>query len=164
MFRIGNWVKFLNSVCQFFDEAAVVILVFMVSICGLNVLTRYFWRPIPGTYEIVAFSTGLIICFGLANCGVHKGHVAVEFITDRLAGRVRFIVNVIVEILSIGFFALATWRCIIYGSSIFLSAELSETLHIVVYPFVYALAISLLMLCLVHIARLFTYLSNSRAE
>ena len=140
-----------NRVTQLLDRIAGCVLGLSVAFCTLNVLMRYFWRPIPGTFEIISYLMAVVVSFALAHCGVKKSHIAVEFVIERLPSRTQLIVGGVTDILFAGFLAVASWRSVIYAMNIYHSGELSPTLNIPFYPFIFVVAVGLLMLCIVYI-------------
>lgn len=157
---VTNFGKVFQSASQLFDRLAQGALALMVALSVANVLMRFFGRSILGTFEVVAFLTALLISFALANCGIQKGHVAIDFFIERSSRRTQLIVDSVIDIVSIGLLVIAGWRCAIYATSMYYSGELSPTLHFPFYPFIYGLAVGLLMLCLAHTVDFFRRLAK----
>jgi TRAP-type C4-dicarboxylate transport system permease small subunit len=121
----------------------------MVFLVCVNIVLRRVWRPILGTYEIVEFLAAVVISFSLAHCAVQKGHVAVGMLVERFSKRTQAIIDIITEIVSISIFALVAWVSFTYATSKWQSGEVSLTLRMPFYPFIYAVCLGCVMMCLV---------------
>jgi len=66
-------------------------LTFMMFLTVTDVLLRAFGHPIMGTYEIVSQSLAVVIGFGIPKVSFDRGHVYMEFVTERLSKQNRAI-------------------------------------------------------------------------
>lgn len=114
-----------------------------------NIVLRFAWRPLLGTYEFVSFLSAVMISFALAHCAVQGGHIAVTLVVDRLPPRAQAIVDIVVNTVSIIFFGLTVWQITLYATDMVVSGEVSPTTKTPFYPFVYGVALGFLALCLV---------------
>jgi TRAP-type C4-dicarboxylate transport system permease small subunit len=121
----------------------------MILIVCANIITRLFGKPIMGTYELVQVSLLIVISFGLAYGSLTGCHTAVELLTRRISGRAQAILGSIICLISTGLFALIAWRCFLLASRFQQANELSITLRIPLYPFLYLVAFNCILVCLV---------------
>jgi TRAP-type C4-dicarboxylate transport system permease small subunit len=120
----------------------------MLLTCA-DVSLRFFYKPIPGTYELVGFFSALSISFALVYTSLKKGHIAVNLITNKLSKKKKKTVLTFTRILSLILFALLTYQTFIYANSLKNNGEVSLTLQLPFYYFVYCLSFSSLFMVLV---------------
>ena len=146
--------------CQKLDVIAGVALLAMMALVFGNVIIRAVWEPIMGTYEVTAFLAAMTISFALAHCAMNKGHIALTLFVDRLPRRVRAFLDVIVSILGAMLFLILAWQVAKYAIHMKGTGEVSLTMEIPFYPFIFGVAFGLLMLALVSLVDLLKSLSR----
>jgi TRAP-type C4-dicarboxylate transport system permease small subunit len=134
--------------------AGTAIIVMMVLTCG-DVILRFFRRPIPGTYELVCFLGAVAVAFAMAHTTVQKGHVAVSLLVRLFPERIQGVIESITSTFGFIFFALVAWQSVLYGKDLYASGEVSLTLQLPFYPFVYGIGFSAAAVCLVLLTDLF---------
>jgi TRAP-type C4-dicarboxylate transport system permease small subunit len=134
--------------------AGTAIIIMMVLTCG-DVILRFFRRPIPGTYELVCFLGAVAVAFAMAHTTVEKGHVAVSLVVRLFPARIQGLVEGITSTFGFVFFALIAWQSVLYGHDLYTSGEVSLTLQLPFYPFVYGIGFSAAAVCLVLLTDLF---------
>ena len=144
--RLGWLTRGLNSL------SALAVLAMMLLTCA-DIVMRLMRRPITGTYETVGFLGALFVSFALAQTSVDRGHIAVDFLVQRLPNRVQEVVELVNGLVCIVFFALVAWQCGVYGAELRVSGEVSMTLQTPIYPVVWGIGAGCAVLCLVLIAR-----------
>lgn len=132
--------------------AGAAIVAMMLLTCA-DVLLRYFRMPIPGTYELVCFLGALAVGFAMAHTSVQQGHVAVSVVTQLLPPRVQAAVDTVTGVFSLTFFTLIGWQCVRYAGQLRATGEVSLTLQLPFYPFVYGIGLSAWAVCLVLLTR-----------
>ena len=145
-------------------------IVFMMLITTIDVLLRLAvtvyastdwaflepFRPIAGTYELVCYMGALAAAFAMAHTSVEGGHVAVSLVSRLLPKKIQAVLKIVVESLGIVFFAMIAWRCIVYALKMQETGEVSMTLQLPVYPFVYGVSFGSFAVCLVLLASIFS--------
>ncbi|MCK4785648.1 MAG: TRAP transporter small permease [Desulfobacteraceae bacterium] len=134
--------------------AGTAIIIMMVLTCG-DVILRFFRRPIPGTYELVCFLGAVAVAFAMAHTTVEKGHVAVSLVVRLFPARIQGLVERTTSTFGFVFFALIAWQSVLYGHDLYTSGEVSLTLQLPFYPFVYGIGFSAAAVCLVLLTDLF---------
>ncbi len=134
---------------RWFNYAACLAVVVMMLLSCADVALRLFGAPIPGTYEMVGFLGTVIISFALAYTSIQRGHVAVELIFDKLPPRAQCFVEAAGNLTGAALFGLMAWQSLAYGTDLRHSGEVSLTLQMPIYPFVYGIALGSGMLALV---------------
>ena len=145
-FRIERFVARIADRANWIAAAAVV---FMMLITTADVVLRVFRHPILGTYEIVGFTGAVVIAFSMPYTSIQKGHIAVEFLVQRLPWLARVIINIINSCVSMVLFAVIAWQCAKYAEALRLSGEVSSTLQMPTYPFLYGISFGCILLCVV---------------
>jgi TRAP-type C4-dicarboxylate transport system permease small subunit len=159
--RIERFVANLADKVNWVAAAAVAFIMFLIT---ADVILRFFGSPIPGTYEIVSFTGSIIISFALPYTTVQKGHIAVDFLMMRFPWIVRVVVNAINAFISMILFAVVSWQSVEYARSLQRSGEVSATLQMPTYPFVYGVAIGTAMLAAVLFIEFLRQLKGAEIE
>ena len=133
--------------------AAAAVIAMMLLTCA-DVILRFFRHPIPGTYEMVGLLGTIVVSFSLAHTSVMRGHISVEFIIQKLPKRVQIVIDGINSLLGAALFGLITWQSLLYAQNLMHTGEVSMTLQMPIYPFVYGIAIGSMILCLVLLTEL----------
>ncbi len=130
--RLSVWFYYIAG-------AAIVIMMLMTT---TDVVLRFFGCPIAGTYELVCFFASIAASFAIAHSFVTKGHVAVDLLVRLLPLRLQALVDSITNSLSLFLFGCITWQCWLYAGELKSNAEVSLTLQLPFYPFVYGVAVA----------------------
>lgn len=138
-----NIVSFITK-ANWISAAAIIA---MMILTAADITLRLFRMAIPGTYEIVGLLGSVVISFSLGYTSIEKGHIAVDFLVQKLKEKYRLIINALNNLLGTAFFAVIAWRSVLYAASLHKSGEVSMTLQIPTYPFVYGVAAGSALLC-----------------
>jgi len=142
-------VKSMDRISTGLNGVSAAAVVFIMLLTCADVVMRLFDRPIPGTYELVGYFGAVIIAFALAYTFVERGHICVELLVDRLPARPRAFIEGTGYLLSAVLFGLLAWQSQVYAMDLIESGEVSPTIGIPTWPFVYSLAAGCGMLSLV---------------
>ena len=134
--------------------AGAAIVAMMLLTCA-DVILRYFRRPIPGTYELVCFFGAVAVAFAMAHTSVERGHVAVSIVVQLFPKKIQDLIESITNSLGFVLFALIAWQSMIYANDLHAYGEVSLTLQLPFYPFVYGIGFSAAAVCLVLLSDLF---------
>lgn len=144
--RIEHWVAKAADAFNWIAAAAVVGM--MVLTC-MDIILRIFRHPIPGTYEMVGFLGAVFAAFSLGYTSVNRGHIAVDFLVQKLPARAQSFVDGVNALICTIFFALLARQCLVYAADLRRFGEVSMTLQMPIYPFVYGIAVGCGLLTLV---------------
>jgi C4-dicarboxylate transporter DctM subunit len=115
-----------------------------------DVILRYlFNRPIAESYELTQICLLVITFLGLAYVGLHKGHVRITVISDRLGERGQMILRLVVDTLSLAFFVMLAWQAYVQIELFFEAKQIFSNLRFPVYWTRIALFVGCIPLCLV---------------
>ena len=143
---------FLEKIRNLLDKVFLVlgglaVLALMVLATG-NVCSRVFGMPYRGAYELVAFLGALVTAFALGYTQRKKSHIVVDILTETFRPGVKKVLDGISYFIGMVFFALIAWVILTWGVKIAGSGEVSETLKIAYYPFIYGVSLGFAFLCL----------------
>ena len=120
----------------------------MILLTFGNILTRLVWKPIPGSVELTGYLSAVVAAFSLGFTQSRKGHIAVDILVSTLSGKARAIIQVLNDVLCLGFALLIAWQVWLRALVLMRAGELSETLQIVYYPFLVLTSLGFLSLAL----------------
>ena len=109
-------------------------------------------KPISGAYELVCFLGAVAASFAMAHTSIEGGHVSVNFITRLLPDKIQAWFQIGTGLLGTFLFAIISWRSFIYAQKIRELGEVSMTIRLPLYPFIYGVSLSALAVCAVLIA------------
>jgi TRAP-type C4-dicarboxylate transport system permease small subunit len=106
-----------------------------------NIGSRLLYAPIKGTVELTGFFGAIAAAFALGATQQKRGHTSVDILIQKFSPRTRKALLGINAALGAVFFCLAGWQLITWGTTLRLTGEITETLRIIYYPVVYAVAL-----------------------
>ncbi|HPS55534.1 MAG TPA: TRAP transporter small permease [Sedimentisphaerales bacterium] len=146
-------IRILDRINNIFEKAFIAIggtlLVFMVLITCINIVLRWFWVPLRGTFELMGLMGAVVASFALAYTQARKEHISVDILIQTFTMSLRRLLAVINDLACICFSVIASWQIIKIANNLFASGELTETLGIIFYPFTYAVAFGFIALSLI---------------
>ena len=89
-----GFLKTINGISRFLNVIAGISLTFLMLLTIADVILRGFKRPVPGTYELVAFSGAVVIGFSMPLTSWVRGHIFVDFFILKFSQKVRNIFNI----------------------------------------------------------------------
>lgn len=144
--------KYIVQAGKGFNVVACIAVIIMMLISTADVVLRQFGKPIPGAYELVGFLGTIVVSFALGFTSLEKGHIAVELLFKRLPQRAQLGAEALAHLISFLLFGLIAYQALIYAQDIRKSGEVSATLQMPIYPFLFGMAIGFGLLCLMLIA------------
>lgn len=140
--------KFTEDVNRIFIWISGTALLLMMGVGFANVVFRFFWRPIRGSFEIIGFLGAVTIALTMGFTQIRKNHVAVDIVTNKYSTTWRQITTALGYAITAPFFLVVAWQVGAWGTTILRSGETSETLRIIYYPFIYIVAAGFVFLSL----------------
>ncbi len=156
--------KYLTRAGKAFNILACAAVIAMMLLSVADVALRMFGKPIPGTYELVGFLGTIVVSFALAFTSMEKGHIAVEILVERLPQRTQFAIETVTNFVSFLVFGLIAYQAFLYALDIKRSGEVSLTLQMPVYPFLFGMAVGFSLLCFLLIADFIKSLQRTLAR
>ena len=140
--------------------AGVAITLMMLITCA-DVLLRYFRRPIPGTYELVCFLGAMGASFAMAHTTVKKGHVSVSLVVRLLPPRLQALIGVITTLFGLILFSMLSWQSVLFANDLKAAKEVSMTIELPFYPFVYGMSFAAAAVCLILLVNLIQHVKKA---
>lgn len=159
MFRIEKTITATAKKANWISAAA---LILMMLITTLDVILRLFKSSVPGTYEIIGLLGAVVTSFALGYTSVEKGHIAVDFLVMRFSPKAQALAGGINAMLACALFSIVTWQSLLYGIDLLAKGQVSPTIQIPIYPFVFGIAVGCGLLTLVLIVEFLHELRNFR--
>ncbi len=150
--------RFLEKIVDLINKLFVVIagafLIAMMLLTCADIVGRLAGSPIKGTVELISFFGAITATFALAYTQIKRDHICVTVLVDMFPRAVKVSVGIVNDTICMLFSLIAAVQIAKIGRIIFNSGEVTETLRIVFYPFIYAAAAGFAALVLVFLAEL----------
>jgi len=137
--------KFINKLLTL--TGGVVLLGMIILTCA-NIFIRQFASPIPGAFELMGYAGALVAAFALGYTQFTNGHIAVDILVNAYPRPLKRLVSILNHGVCCIFFAITGWYMIQKALTLKNTGELSETLRIIYYPFILAVAMGFFVLAL----------------
>ena len=121
--------------------AAAAMLGAMMLFSVVDMVARGFGVTIAGSYEVIGWMSAAAMALALGTVQRHKGHVAMELFVVKLGHGNRALVEAAMAILSLALFAVTAFYVFRYGRTLHETGSMSETLRVIVYPWVYVVGV-----------------------
>ncbi len=138
-------IRDLSKKMYWIAGAAIVAMMFLT--CA-DVVLRFFRKPIPGTYELVSFMSAVAVSFAMAHTSIEKGHVSVSFVVSHFPTKVQSLIECTTSCFGSFIFGFIAWQSILYANDLHTAHEVSLTLQLPFYPFIYGIGFSAGVVCL----------------
>lgn len=132
---------------------AVFLIMMIVLTCG-NIFLRIVWMPVKGTFELMGFFSAVATAFALGYTQIQKGHTGIDLVVNLFSRRTRRILQGINSLILTVFFCVLGWQLMKWGTTLREAGEMTETLRIAFYPFVYGVGVGSFGLALVLLVEL----------
>ncbi len=144
---------------QFAQFALVLVMLVIVA----NILMRIWWKPLPGSYELVEIMGAVILSMGAAYCAIARGHVTVSLLLDKLSRKKQSAVDIFTSFISFIFISAIGWGLLKYAKMTYVRGLETSPLSIPLYPVYFLVAAGLIMLAITALLQLIksiTFLIN----
>jgi len=154
--------KIVTSIAGWLNWMACASLMVMVAMVFIDICgNKFFKLPLIGGIELVSLFSVVAISFAIAQTQVAHGHIEVEMLVRKLPRTPQKVISTIVHCFSICLFLILAWQSYTYGLALQASGEVSMTLLIPYYPFVWGLGLCSLVVVLVLIMQMIKMLRTS---
>jgi len=120
----------------------------LTLLATMNVTLRIFQVPVGGTYEVVSFLGAIVTAGALGYTQKRKDHIVVDILSEKFPVPVKRVLDRVSYALILVFFSIVSWQTFVYGKRLLRTGELSETLKIAYYPFVFLVSLGFAVLAL----------------
>ena len=146
---MGGILWLTEKLSRVLNVIALCALTFIMLLTVSDVVLRFFGHPIVGTFEIVGFCGAVVIGFALPQTTWERGHVFVDFLTQKMPKSAKKVLDLSTRILCIVLFAVVGWNLFIYSHKLMTSGEVSLTIQLPFYPFSYGVGVCCFLQCFV---------------
>lgn len=171
----GGLLHLLERASFYCNEALAWIAALMLGAMMLFAVTdmvmRATGRTIAGSYEVIGWLSAAAMALALGTVQRHRGHVAMGLVVDRLGKRSRAVVQAVMALMSLLLFVAVAFYVARYARVLHETGSLSETLRVIVFPWVYlvaagcaGLALALLVDFLQSVGRLLAFGKREQPE
>lgn len=137
-------IKYLEQIDKVIRKILValgaIFLLAMMLLTVANIVMRKFSMPIQGTFELVGLFGAIVGAAVLGYTQKRKENIAVDILFKHFPKTLRRIVCVFGDLCCVGISVLAAWQIAKIGIKQLTTGEVTETLRIVPYPFVFVAA------------------------
>jgi TRAP-type C4-dicarboxylate transport system permease small subunit len=146
------------------EGVAGVALIGVMLLIGCDIVGRLFGYPVPGAYELVSLSGGLIIGLAVPATSKAKGHLSVDLLLGKLDDRSGRILHIITRLIGILIFLLVGCSMIRMGLRLRYSGEVTAVLALPFYYTVYLMGGAFLVQALVLFSEIADVKTQSEAR
>ncbi len=125
-----------------------VALLALTLLATMNVALRIFRVPVSGAYEVVSFLGAVVTAGALGYTQKRKDHIVVDILSEKFPAPVKRVLDRVSYALILVFFSIVSWQTFVYGKRLLVTGEMSETLRIAYYPFVFLVSAGFAVLAL----------------
>ena len=158
----------LEKISRFLNQALIwmggFFLVTMILLTCANIFLRLVWTPIRGTFELMGFFSAIVTAFALGYTQIHRGHIGIDIVVNQFSARLQRILSGINYAICMIFFSIAGWQIARWANVLRKTGEVTETLRIIFYPFIHAVALGCLVLALVLLVDLLKVLFQGKGS
>jgi TRAP-type C4-dicarboxylate transport system permease small subunit len=140
----------LSTVAEWVGMVAFVSMMLLTNVDVIG--AKIFLKPVPGSLDLMMLAQLVCISFALSASFIANRHVAVEFFIPLMPRFLQKATAFCIDLLMVILFIVMTWQLFVYGHGLKVYGELSPTVRIHLYPFVYGASLAFLPACLAALA------------
>ncbi len=160
--------EFLDKLSRRLNQALAVIagiaLAAMIALTVGNICSRILWAPIKGTVELIGFFGAVAAAFTLGFSQIHNAHTAVDILVLKFSKKNQKLLQAFNALVGAAFFGVAGWQLVRWGTTLWQTGELTETLRIIYHPFVYVVAAGCFVMALTQLLQSFQALGARNGD
>jgi len=151
----------VNRISRVMHYFSGIILTFIMLITVIDIILRPLGKPLMGLFELVGLSAAIAAGFAIPYTSWEKGHVCMEFVIERLSAGRRDVFLIITRLANIILYSVLGVTLFSSGLDKYMIGEVSMTIQIPHYPFLYAVSICCFIQCLVMICDIIKILGGN---
>jgi TRAP-type C4-dicarboxylate transport system permease small subunit len=137
-------IRFLERIDKVLRKAlvavAALLLLAMLGLTVANIIMRKFGTPISGTFELTGLFGAIVAAGVLGYTQRRKENIAVDILFNYFPKTLKRIIRIFSDLVCAAFSILAAWEIAKIGIKQLTTGEVTETLRIIPYPFVFVTA------------------------
>ena len=146
--------KMNHYISAWFERIGIIGLLLILGLTCVDVIGAKLFRvPIHGAIDIVLLSQVVAIAFTFAAAQIAGRHIQVELFVSKLSRGTQETIDSFIYFLQLILFAVIVWRTYMLGRALQIAEEVSATLFIPLYPFVFALTLGCVPVCIIFLLK-----------
>ena len=138
-----------HTLCKVVENAGLVAFLFMMLLTTVDVFgAKVFLKPVPGSLDLMMLAQLISMSFALGASFVAHRHVRVEFFVPMLPKFLQKLSACLIHALVLGLFVIMCWRLFLHGLDFKTYGEVSPTIRVQLYPYVYCAAAAFIPACI----------------
>lgn len=135
---MGKFDKFVNSSSKWLNVIAGfgMFYVFIVSFADI-IMNKVFKNPLNWAFDSISLLAVVAIAAAIPLVQINHGHIEIEFVEKRLKRIWRKIIALFINILGMILWGIVVWRSFLYGKDILDAGEVSMSVGIIIFPFIW---------------------------
>jgi TRAP-type C4-dicarboxylate transport system permease small subunit len=149
---MARFEKLVNSSSKWLNVIAGcgMLYVFFISLADI-IMNKVFKDPVNWAFDSIGLVAVIAIVCAIPQVQVNRGHIEIEFVEKRFGQSLRKINALFINILGIALWGVVAWRSFLYGQDIIRAGEVSMSVGMPIYPFIWiqglcAVAVGLVLL------------------
>ncbi len=149
MLSLKNVKHWNDSLCTVVEGMGLVAFLFMMLLTTVDVVgAKAFLKPVPGSLDLMMLAQLVSMSFALGASFIAHRHVTVEFFVPLLPKSLQRITACLIHGFVFLLFVIMSWRLFAHGYDFKTYGEVSPTIRIQLYPFVYGAAAAFIPACI----------------
>lgn len=146
--------KINHYISAWFERIGIVGLLLMLAVTCIDVIgAKCFRVPIHGAIDIVTLCQVVAIAFTIATAQIAGRHIQVELFVSKLSRGTQATIDSFIYFLQLILFAVIVWRTYVLGRALQIAEEVSATLFVPIYPFVFAITLGCVPVCIIFLLK-----------
>jgi TRAP-type C4-dicarboxylate transport system permease small subunit len=146
--------KMNHYISAWFERIGIIALLLTLGLTCVDVIAAKLFRvPIHGAIDIVTLSQVVAIAFTIAAAQIAGRHIQVELFVSRLSEASQVTIDSFIYFLQLILFAVIAWRTYVLGRALQMAEEVSATLFVPLYPFVFAITLGCVPVCIIFLLK-----------
>jgi len=110
--------------------------VLVISVADI-IMNKVFKDPINWAFDSISLIAVVASVCAISGVQSQHGHIEIEFLENRLPQSGKKVTSLFVNILGILLWGIVAWRSFIYGMDILKAGEVSMSVGMLIYPFIW---------------------------
>jgi len=145
----GGLDYFSRNLSQIISVISVLALTVMILLICYDVLAgKLLNKPFAGFLEVVSLSQLFAMSFAMGITFLAGQHIKIEMLLQYFPKRVQATIKSLINLIGFILFVIIIWQLIVLARSFQVSGQVTDTVMIPLYPFVYATAFAFVPVCL----------------
>lgn len=128
--------------------------VLLVSVADI-IMNKVFKNPLNWSFDSIGLVAVLATVFAIPQVQSKHGHIEVDVLVNRLSSLWKRISGIFISLLGAALWFVIAWRSIVYGLDILDAGEVSMSVGMLIYPFIFVQGICAAIVALVLITQAF---------